>query len=1079
MRSVTNDDKKPFSESFYSNEVPHMATGHKNEKTVLAIDDTPDNLLLVSELLLNAGYYVLTANNGRQGFEVAKRERPSLVMSDVSMPEVDGITLCRMIRADAELASTPLLLVSAFHKDTPSVLAGLRAGADDYIESPYDPLKLVAKVTRLIEVRHAVTELQESEQRFRLMADATPVMLWMSDSKKEGTYFNKRWLEFTGSSLEAELGNGWVKHVDPDDVQRCLETYHTAFDSRRDFRMEYRLRRFDGEYRWVLDIGVPRYTPEGRFAGYIGSCLDITRRRQAEDEIKRLNDELESRVAERTAQLQTANRELECEISERVLTELALSESDERFNAFMDNSPALAFVKREDGRYVYANHMFKQLTRKDWRERTDFDLWEEPVAKQLTKNDQTVLSTDKSFEVEEIIPILDGSHRHWWSFKFPLKDSAGRSYVAGVAVDITARKQMEDTLGVSEERYRRLVELSPETIIVHSEGKIVFINGAGAKFLGADGPEEVIGKPLVNFMHTDSQDIVMSPIGRSQIEQKPGELTEQQYVRLDGEVRDVEVIRVGITYLGKPAIEVIARDISERKRAERARKESEQRYYDLVENARDIIYTHDRTGRFTSLNKAGEQVTGYTREEVLTMNFADVVVPEHLEEARQMLSMKPAGGLPTIYELDILTKDRRRLTLEVNTRTIYENDTVVGMQGVARDVTERKLLEQQLRQSQKMESVGRLAGGIAHDFNNLLTVINGYSDLVITEFNEGDPIAQKVEEIRKAGRRASALTYQLLAFSRKQILQPKRVNINTIVTEIGKMLQRVIGEDVQLTTLLNPRIGVVKADPDQISQVIMNLAINARDAMPQGGELTIETANVRLDQQYVSRHVGAHVGIYVMLALRDTGCGMDADTQRHIFEPFFTTKESGRGTGLGLATVYGIIKQSLGYIEVESEVGLGTTFKIYLPLLEFEDYADFTDPENKSGALVPGTGTILLVEDEVGVRKLAREILISCGYEVLEAQSGEEAISICEREARGIDLLITDVVMPRMSGRELADRLSQLRPLLPVLYMSGHTDDAIVHHGLGEGTTNFIQKPFPLDALTSKVKEMLDARRKV
>jgi CheY-like chemotaxis protein len=370
--------------------------------------------------------------------------------------------------------------------------------------------------------------------------------------------------------------------------------------------------------------------------------------------------------------------------------------------------------------------------------------------------------------------------------------------------------------------------------------------------------------------------------------------------------------------------------------------------------------------------------------------------------------------------------------------------------------------------------VGRLAGGVAHDFNNLLTVITGYSELLLKRFTEDDDVVDKLEEIRKASKRASALTYQLLAFSRKQVLQPKVLDINAVVTEVGKMLQRLIGEDIELVMVLHPGIGRVKADPGQISQIIMNLAVNARDAMPQGGKLSIETANVQLDQEYVRHHLGAKPGSYVMLALIDTGAGMDAATRQRIFEPFFTTKGTGSGTGLGLATVYGIVKQSGGYITVESEIGLGSTFKIYLPLVDVNDEAETAWSEEPSGEMPTGTERILLVEDEQAVRALARQVLEMCGYEVLEARDGAEAVSICEGVDGVIDLLVTDVVMPQISGSELAEQLSVLRPEMQVLYMSGYTDDAMVRHGLGDGTANFIQKPFTPENLAHKVREVIE-----
>jgi signal transduction histidine kinase/CheY-like chemotaxis protein len=381
--------------------------------------------------------------------------------------------------------------------------------------------------------------------------------------------------------------------------------------------------------------------------------------------------------------------------------------------------------------------------------------------------------------------------------------------------------------------------------------------------------------------------------------------------------------------------------------------------------------------------------------------------------------------------------------------------------------------EEQLRQSQKMEAIGQLAGGVAHDFNNLLTAISGHTELCLKRLAPMDPLHRHIKEIQKSGDRATSLTRQLLAFSRKQILQPKIIDLNQIVVDMNKMLHRLIGEDIDLLMGLAADLGKVKADPNQIEQILLNLSINARDAMPKGGRLTIETSSVHLNGEFSRDHVSVPPGQYVMLAVSDNGCGMDAETQTHIFEPFFTTKEIGKGTGLGLATVYGIVKQSEGTIWVYSEVGRGTTFKIYLPCAEGPVKEVEVDADNFD--LLQGTETVLLVEDEEVVREMATEILRDSGYHVLEAKHGDEAILLERQHSGVIHLMLTDVVMPEMSGRELAEQLTPLRRDMKVLYMSGYTDDAIVHHGVLEEGTAFIGKPFTPSALTRKVREVLDA----
>ncbi|HLQ59905.1 MAG TPA: ATP-binding protein, partial [Gemmatimonadales bacterium] len=397
---------------------------------------------------------------------------------------------------------------------------------------------------------------------------------------------------------------------------------------------------------------------------------------------------------------------------------------------------------------------------------------------------------------------------------------------------------------------------------------------------------------------------------------------------------------------------------------------------------------------------------------------------------------------------------------------------LVRVWGTQRDVTEQRHLEEQFRQSQKMEAVGQLAGGIAHDFNNLLTAILGNTQLLLRDLPPGDAKRGDVEEIRKASERAASLTRQLLAYSRRQMLQPKVLDLNVVVAEMDKMLRRLIGEHIALVAALQSDLGHVRADPNQIEQVIVNLAVNARDAMPDGGKLTIETANVDLDETFAQAHLGSVPGAYAMLAVTDTGHGMDVNVRAHLFEPFFTTKEVGKGTGLGLATVYGIVKQSGGYISVYSERGRGSTFKIYLPRIATPSATPAAPP--RVGA-ARGSETVLVVEDELAVLTLSRRALEAQGYVVLAASDAAAALRVVERHGGTIHLLLTDVVMPGMSGRDLADRLTAQRPGIRVLYMSGYPGDAVVQHGTLPSGSAFLQKPFSPDGLARKVRDVLDA----
>jgi len=507
----------------------------------------------------------------------------------------------------------------------------------------------------------------------------------------------------------------------------------------------------------------------------------------------------------------------------------------------------------------------------------------------------------------------------------------------------------------------------------------------------------------------------------------------------------------------------------ERKRAEERVRESEARLRVLIEQLPAVLWTVDKNLRFTSAVGAGLARLGLKPNQIVGMSLTEYFETVDQTFAPIAAHRRAVAGEPMTFPLE--WKDGSYACHVESLRDA--SGKVQGAICMALDVTDRKKLEEQFRQAQKMEAVGRLAGGIAHDFNNLLMVIQGYADLLADRLPAGDPLRRNAEQIQSSAQRAASLTQQLLAFSRKQILAPKVLNIQSVVADMEKMLHRLIGEDIELQTSSAPDLWLVKADRSQIEQVVMNLAVNARDAMPKGGRLMIETANVEFDSSNSHPPAVLAPGKYVMLAVTDNGSGMDATTQAHIFEPFFTTKEKGKGTGLGLATVYGVVKQSGGYIWVYSEPGHGTTFKVYLPRIEDEATGSGSDRDDDVRSLPRGSEVVLLVEDEVGVRELAREYLEMSGYTVIEASDGHTAIELAAMHAGPIDLLMTDVVMPGIGGRELADRVSGLRPGIKVLFMSGYTDQAVVHQGVLETNAVLLQKPFTLAALASKLREIL------
>ncbi|MDQ6785957.1 MAG: PAS domain S-box protein [Acidobacteriota bacterium] len=808
----------------------------------------------------------------------------------------------------------------------------------------------------------------------------------------------------------------------------------------------------------------------------------------------------------------------------------------------------------------------------------------------------------------------------------------------------------EEKLEESQQWLAAVFNASRDAIMVEDNGIIVYVNKSHAEMFGYDSQEELLGKSAATML-PDEEAKRLSEYGKARLrgETAPA-VYEFKVKRKDGSLLDAEASVSTAVISGKKYIIAVTRDITKRKRAQKAIKESEERYRALVSASDQVVWCANADGEAEFAFTTWHKLTGQTKEEMLNWGWLDALHPECRERSARLWkeALETKGvyaderrvrlrdgsyrvfqvrGVPVFDEdghlrewvgtdIDIterkqaeekqkrrtaqialradinaaladgnlslqkmlvrcaeaivrhlgvtlaciwtLDKDERALELKafagsneilnkaadkqilVGVSEIgliaserrshivndFQNDTpmtedkqsslgekinfagypliiedkLLGVMGnycdrefaddtldalssvadivsqcIIRKLTEEALSksENQLRQAQKLESIGRLAGGIAHDFNNMLTAINGYSELTLKRLKPDDPLRRNINEIKKAGERSALLTNQLLAFSRQQILQPEILDINQVVDDTINLLKRLIGEDIQLVTVLNREVGRVKADPGQLSQVIMNLVVNARDAMPAGGQLTIETADFYFDEEYASQNPNVAPGAYVMLAVSDNGSGMDAETQQHIFEPFFTTKEIGKGTGLGLATVYGVVKQSGGNIAVYSEPGVGTTFKVFLP--KVKDAAEETDKHAPAVESARGTERILVVEDDDIVRALTQEILEMYGYRVFTARNGVEALDICKQQECNFDLLVTDVVMPQMGGRRLAESLTEKLPKLRILFTSGYADDAIIRHGVIETSTNFIQKPFTTNALAQKVREILDA----
>jgi two-component system cell cycle sensor histidine kinase/response regulator CckA len=799
------------------------------------------------------------------------------------------------------------------------------------------------------------------------------------------------------------------------------------------------------------------------------------------------------------------------DISARCRAERAQQQAEEKYQRLFENAIEGMFQTTPDGTYLSVNPALARMY--GYASPTELMETVQDIGKSVYVDPQKREEFKKIIEEQGLVEAFeyevvrkDGG-KIWLSENArAVRDASGRivSY-EGTAEDITDRKRSEidrqvttevvhaisisdnltDLLGRTHKALQRVLDAKNCFVALYEPSTGVFNFPFFVDQAAPVPPPQMVWRSCAAYVYRAGRAMLISPklfyelVAQEEVElsRSPaasflgiplrttagsiGVLVVQNYERENAYTkRDLEFLS-GIADQIAFAIE--------RKRGESRIRESEARLRVLIEQLPAVLWTVDKDLRFTSVLGAGlarlnlrpNQIVGLPLQE-----YFETSDPTFLPFAAHR---RAVAGEPATFHVEWKNGS---YACHVEPLRGGEGE-VLGAICMALDITDRKELEERFRQAQKMEAVGRLAGGIAHDFNNLLMVIQGYADLLAERLAMEDPLRRNAEQIQIASQRAAALTQQLLAFSRKQILAPKILNIQNVVGEMEKILRRLIGEDIQLETSSEKDLGLVKADRSQIEQVILNLAVNARDAMPSGGRLTIETANVELDKSFARAPQMLAPGKYVILAVTDTGVGMDKDTQAHIFEPFFTTKEKGKGTGLGLATVYGVVKQSGGYIWVYSEPGRGATFKVYLPTIQEENAVEAREPSVDRRSVARGTGVVLLVEDEKGVRELTREYLESSGYTVFEAEDGESALKFASMHTGTIDLLVTDVVMPGVSGRELAERLVQLRPGIRVLYMSGYTDRAIVHHGILETGAVLLQKPFTLATLAEKVREIL------
>jgi PAS domain S-box-containing protein len=982
---------------------------------VLVEDSAPDARLILQELGRAGFEPVATRVETEAEFVARLRAETDVIVCDFALPQFDALRALALARArDPDV---PFLIVSgAFGED--AVVEAIKSGATDCLLK--DRLgRLGPAVRRALAERDARAAqrrdqdaLRASEGRYRALADSIPQIVWTA--RPDGTldYLNRQALEYFGAGTDRPTGRAWEGLAHPDDLPGA-PLVRDPLRTDEPSAFELRLRRADGAYRWHICRQVAIRDAGGAVVQWFGSCTDIHDQKAVADRLAR------------DARLLAAVRDA-------------------------------VIVTDWDGVVTYWNDGAARLFGWDAGEM---------VGRPYADSDPDATRT------RVVAAVRDRSDGHGWAGEYqtarkdgariwvdarvgPITDAANRPVgVMEVCHDITARKRAEGELERQRRELQLIFDAVPALIYYKDrEHRLVRVNREFVRLVGlppgsiAGRTDADLGSPHADRYARDEDEVIATGRAKRGVLEPLATPDGVRWLRTDKLPHRDESGRI-VGVIG------FALDVTERHQAEASLDA-------VMRSVADAVITLDERGTIDAANPAVRTVLGYAEAELIGRHLGLIIDdPERAPHG-------PGEGGPDVARLIGIG---REVTGRRKDGTAFPADLSVSefhldgtrrFTAVVRDITARKQLEAQFLQAQKMDAFGQLAAGVAHDFNNLLTVINGYSALLLRQFPAPDDRRDDLVEIRTAGERAAALTAQLLAFSRKSIVEPKVLDLNAVVASMANLLRRLIGEDVALVTTLAPGLGRVRADPGQLEQVIMNLAVNARDAMPRGGRLTIETAN----------EARAEAGRYARLSVTDTGTGMTDEVRARLFEPFFTTKSPGQGTGLGLATVYGIVTQAQGRLEVATAPGRGTTFTVLLPAVP--------DPVTGAGGSEPdhvsGTGTVLLVEDEEPVRKLARIILEARGYEVLEAETGADAVRAAGTHPGPIHLLITDVVMPGMGGREVADAVRRLRPEVRILYVSGYTDDALVRHGVTGEEGAFLQKPFTPHGLAQKVRALLN-----
>lgn len=884
-------------------------------------------------------------------------------------------------------------------------------------------------------VKSQTEALRKSGDRYRRVLETAREGVWTVDRQGRTEFVNQRMASMLGFRVEEMVGRDLLEYVDPDWQNIAAKSFRQqAFSSGS---VELKFRRKDGSEMWALAYRGTLLDEIGQYDGAVSRVSDISEQKRAEDELR----------LQATALNAAANA--------IVITDAA--------GTILWVNPAFTAVTGYGPEEVVGRNP-SVLKSGEHTQQFYQDLW-------------NTIMTGRVWHGEVVNRRKDGN-LYWEEMTIaPVRSREGAiTHFVAIKQDVTARNQAREALRRNEERFRRLVENIGDGILsVDTEGKIQYASESACNVSGYPR-QQLVGRSMFQFVHSEDLAQLQSLFARALRESGSTVQWGSMVRRKDGSWRYFEGSMAN--RLEDPDIAALVinfRDSTARRETEEALIRAEARYRAIFENAAVGIYVSAPGAQYLSMNPALASIYGFDSPEDAIQHSSDIkhlyVDPDKWEEFRRCLAK---DGVVRNFEYEVHRRDSTRRWLLENARAVYgDKGELLYYEGVVEDVTELKSLELQLRQAQRLEAVGRLAGGVAHDFNNMLGVILGYGDILQTQLPSNHPGLKSATEMQKAALRAANLTRQLLAFSRKQILQPQVLNLNSLLDELSKMLRRLIGEDIELVFRPGENVARVKADPGQLEQVVMNLAVNARDAMPGGGRLSIETSNVAVDEGFAQRHSPMRPGFYVLVLVTDTGSGMNAEVLSHIFEPFFTTKEQGKGTGLGLSIVYGIIKQSGGYIWVDSEPNRGSSFRIYLPpTTEVETTVASRPSPSSSG----GTETILVVEDDASLREMIRIVLTGAGYRILEARNGSEALSLLPDINEAVHLLMTDIIMPAVNGWELARSIAASRPGIPTLFMTGF-GVALDTFGIEIAPdVMLLTKPFTSDLLLRKVRETLDTR---